>query len=186
AVLGAFSAAGDFTLVDAHAGTVDITGLVDAGSNTIALTTNNGGLAEAPGGMIDPGALVVVSAGPVTLGNANTVASLAATVGGAGAGFLFNNTAVNLTIATVDGVAGVTTNDGAITLQTTGFGNLSLTAPVNAGAGDVTLNISGTIGQTGAGTIAAGGLSGVSIGGANLGGSNLVSTLGLFGNIGGG
>ncbi len=69
---------------------------------------------------------------------------MAATVTGAGLGFTFTQGfTANLVIGSVDGLAGVTTNGGAILVSTTA-GNLQVSSAINAGSGSTTLTAGGT------------------------------------------
>jgi hypothetical protein len=157
---------GNFTLVDAQPNNLNITNLIHSGTGTVSLTTTQSGIIEQPGGVIDPGSLVINSVGPVQMGNANAVDTLAASVTGAGNSFLFRNDSNALTIGTVTvdsvsvanvpsgSVSGVTTNNGSIILETTTSGNLVLNQTVNANNGLTTLGSgAGSVGLASAGTI---------------------------------
>ena len=76
------------------------------------------------------------------MNQANDVTTLAATVTGAGNAFSYND-ANALTIGTVDGVNGITTNNGAITVATTNgaltVSNTPAAPDVNAGTSTVAL-----------------------------------------------
>src|SRR5262249_35492560 len=105
----------------------------------------NGGSVEGAGVLNVLNLAVEAGTGPaadnfgVNLTGANTVTSLAGNVttsaATAGKAFTFNN-ATDLTVGTVDGVTGVTTNNGNITLHTHGT-TMSLTEAVNAGTANV-------------------------------------------------
>ncbi len=87
-------------------------------NNTLALIAN-GPITEVAAGSLTLANLRVTGAGPVTLLSVNNVQNLSASVGGAGNAFTINNGTNTLTIAGgtgVDGVVGVTTNTGNITL----------------------------------------------------------------------
>src|SRR5262249_53906248 len=130
----------------------------------------NGGSVEGAGVLNVLNLAVEAGTGPaadnfgVNLTGANTVTSLARNVttsaATAGKAFTFNN-ATDLTVGTVDGVTGVTTNNGNITLRTHGT-TMSLTEAVNAGTANVTLDLAGngdaTATQSGNGSITANGL----------------------------
>jgi hypothetical protein len=102
--------------------------------NTSPLTlVNNGPVAETAG-TITAANLRVTSTGPVALTNLNAVINLAGSTPNA---FSFTNGAnTPLTTAVVDGVTGVSTTSGTITLAAD---NQNLLQPVNAGTGVVTL-----------------------------------------------
>jgi hypothetical protein len=117
-------------------------------------------------------ALGIIAGGPVSLPGPNSVGTLAGFVDGADNGFLFRNSRADLTIGAVtnatlgvafaaDGIpsstvmggaapnplSGATTAGGNIALETTTSGNLTLAAPIDAGAGAVGLASAGTIVQ---------------------------------------
>jgi filamentous hemagglutinin family protein len=160
-----------------------------------------------------PLSLGVIARGPVALGEANQVATLAGYVDGAASNsFLYRNDRAGLTVGTSPGstlglsfdpttgipssanmagpatnpLAGVTTAGGSILLETTTSGNLALSQPVNAGSGAVTLTSAGTITEPAGGSITAATLSGNSTGGTTLDQANLVADLGPFTNNGAG
>ncbi len=154
-----------------------------------SVTLNSPGtITETTGGAIDPTSLLILSVGSVSLTGANTVDLLAAQITGPGSSLTFNDTATNLAIDTVGGVAGITTNGGAVTLSTTTSGNITLNQPIAAGAAGVMLNSAGTISET-TGAITAATLSGNSVGGANFGPNfgqdNSVVKFGPFSDSGG-
>lgn len=141
-------------LSNAELNTVATTGALRVGSPTagnltvsapLAISASSLGLINGAAitetGTISAPALRVSSAGPVTLGGANNVGVLAATVSGANAAFLFNN-AGSLQIGNVDTVTGISTNNGAITV-TTAIGDLVVNNNVVAGTGAVTLTAGG-------------------------------------------
>src|SRR5207249_4341253 len=70
--------------------------------------------------------LAIQAFGPVLLDQANdvTTGALAANIDGAGQGFTFTD-ANDLTVGTADGVSGIATNGGHITVDTT-TGNLTV------------------------------------------------------------
>jgi hypothetical protein len=152
--------------------------LTSAGTVTLV---SGGAVTELPP-VIAP-SLSVTAVGPVLMTDANQVGTLAASVTGAGNAFTFRNDSLDLTIGTVGGVSGITTNGGAITLQTTTSGNLILSQPVSTGSSSVstvTLNSAGTITGSGSGAITAGTLTGTSGGDTSLVRPNAVGTLGSF------
>ncbi len=171
--------AGTLQIGRANAGAIDITAAVAPTATTLALV-NNGAIGGI-GALAVPN-LRISSPGPVTLNGANDVNNLAATVTTAGNTFAFSDTD-DLTVTTVDGVTGITTVNGPITLAS---GNtLTLTDPVDAGAaGTITLNNNGL--ATVAGTLTAGTLN--LLGAGNVGSlANRINTtvntivLGKFG-----
>ncbi|HZK90680.1 MAG TPA: filamentous hemagglutinin N-terminal domain-containing protein, partial [Stellaceae bacterium] len=114
-------------------------------------------------GIIDPTSLSVVSGGPVSMLDANTVDSLAFKVTGTGNSFAFNDTATPLTITTVaqmsgPAIVGGTTANGNIILQTTTSGDISIVQPINAGTVQIGLSSAGAIGESGSGGVIGGAL----------------------------
>jgi hypothetical protein len=178
ATLGAFSDTGaanatGFNFTDARtlttAGAVSSTGSLtlttsagrlvlgdDVTASRGIVTLNSAGTISQSGGAIDPGALLINAGGAVSLLGANTVDSLAANITGAGASLKFNDTANDLTIGTVGGVSGVTTNNAAVTLRTTTSGDIILAQAVDAGAGTVKVAASGDLRIGAAGSVTAG------------------------------
>jgi hypothetical protein len=170
--LGGGTTAGDLGLSDAeldqvtagilrigrtdNAGNITVTAQVSThlGFDTLSLRTG-GGISETTSpnvGAISVAKLAIRAVNAVTMNNANDVSAntLAAAVTGASQGFAFTNSGP-LTIGTVDGLTGITTNDGNVLLTFNGVVNLS--APINAnggsatvqgGAGDDTFNVNVT------------------------------------------
>jgi hypothetical protein len=128
------------------AGAFAIDTAITYASGTVTLDT--GGALTQPGGAITATGLAVTVAGTVTLNNAaNAAANLAAAVTGAGKSFTYDS-AVNLAITTVNGVSGVATNAGDITVQALGSKNITLDQAVNAGgSNNVSLTAGGSISQ---------------------------------------
>ena len=164
--LGAADAAGTLGLTDAEldtvtAGTVRV-GRNNSGNLTISAaidTANTTTTTLISGGTVTQTApitetnLAVSSVGAVTLTNAgNDVTTLAANVTGAGNAFSYTD-ANALTIGTVDGINGVTTNNGNIGLQTGGA--LAINQALSAGTATVGLNAGGAVTQGAAGIITA-------------------------------
>ncbi len=192
AVTGSVSSAGKLAL-ETTGGSFDITlsGSLAASSGTVSL--NSAGAIRGAGA-IDPGSLLILSAGSVSLTGANTVDNLAAHLTGIGSSLTFNNTGNPLTVATVnngvDSYSGIGTNGGAVTLTTTTSGNLTLNQPIDttnpggtvAAPATVRLAVAGTITQNAGAVITAGALTGSSVGGASLGEANAVKTFGSFSN----
>ncbi|MBI5368669.1 MAG: filamentous hemagglutinin N-terminal domain-containing protein, partial [Planctomycetes bacterium] len=128
--------AGDFRVTNIGAlnlATVGGTAGITA-NGTVSLATS-GAITQSPGAWLVANVLVLRAGGPVTLNEVNSVLNLAASVSGAGNGFSLA-TIANLVVTIVDGVNGVNTNNGAI----------SLTANYDASANAETL----TVGNTGA------------------------------------
>ena len=128
------STAGDIVLTDA---------VTPAGSDTLILRT--GGAISTVDAFSLPGleptitaaSLGLLAGASVTLtATGNDVQTLAGAVSGAGGAFSYTDASA-LTVGTVDTIAGVTTNNGAITL--TAGDTLTVSSPISAGSGAVTL-----------------------------------------------
>jgi hypothetical protein len=129
----AFNSKGDLTLDAA----------IRAGAGTVILASNAGGINETGNGTVTAGNVVVSALDAVALDQANdvTTGALAATVTGIGQGFTFTD-ANDLTIDTVAGVVGITTNNGPIAINTTA-GNLTVNQNVSAGAATIDITAGG-------------------------------------------
>lgn len=143
--------AGTLQIGDATSGPITIsTGVSPGGTSMLALQT---GGAISQTGTITETNLALRAVGAITLGSANSVATLAASTTGAGSNIQFANGGA-LALGTVNGLTGVTTIDGGITLSATG-GDLTLTRVTagNGGAIQATTTTSGNIilGAAGAG-----------------------------------
>ena len=113
---------------NANAGAINVSAPVAPGSATLALLSS-GAVGEGPAGTITDNGLRISATGPVTLNGANQVNDLSAAESGAGNVFSFAD--VNpLTVASVDGVNGVGTANGAITLTANA---MTLSQAVNSG-----------------------------------------------------
>src|SRR5262249_26019822 len=108
--------AGVLAVGNASAGVITVSGAISP-ANSATLTLVNAG-AVAGSGTVTVANLRISSGGPVTLTGANDVTNLAAALSGNGAGFSFTD-ANSFTVGTVDGVAGITTAHGAVTLTAT-------------------------------------------------------------------
>ena len=185
---GTRSLIGDISIVGPLA--VDTTKIRDL------LLVTGGAVTEAAGASIRsttgaPLALGILAAGPVSLPGANSVGTLAGYVDGKR--FFFRNNGADLTIGALTNLtlgvkfaadsipssaimtgpapnplSGVTTAGGNIALETTTSGDLTLAAPVDAGAGAVGLASAGTILQ-GSGPITAASLAIISADRVSLG-----------------
>ncbi len=127
----------------ATAGAITVSQSISRG--TLSLI-NNGSITETTSpatGSLSVTSLRVSSTGPVTLSNANNVANLGASTSGA---FTMNNgaNAVNIPSSGVDGSAGISTSNAAITVTTTGSG-LTALGPISAGSGTITMTAGGSI-----------------------------------------
>ncbi|MBL8377197.1 MAG: filamentous hemagglutinin N-terminal domain-containing protein [Burkholderiales bacterium] len=114
------------------AGDITISNPITVSPGVLSLETG-GGVATSGAGRITAGALAVRAANAVLLAGGTQVGSFAATVSGAGQALsLTNNTGV--TLGSVDGLAGVRTNNAALTVSTNGG---SMTIADTASAQDV-------------------------------------------------
>ena len=125
-----------------NTGNINISAAISqpAGWNTLALI-NGGTITEGGAGSLNPVTnLRVTSTGAVTIGNTtNDVTNLAADVTGVGNAFFYQD-ANALTVTTVDGVSGIATTGGAITIVANGL----LTIADTGDAEDVTTDRLGT------------------------------------------
>ena len=159
------------------AGNLTVAGDIVAG---IVAFNSAGGIIQSQG-TIDPGAMLIQSVNSVTLSGPNTIDTLAARITGLGSSLTFNNTANPLTVGTVEAVAGIATNNGAVTLLTTTSGALTVSQQISAGTATVTLNSAGAIATGGApGIITAGTLTGTAAAAASLTAANAIANLGAF------
>lgn len=128
-----FNSAGDLTLDAA----------IRAGAGTMILASTAGGINETGNGTITAANVAVSALDAVTLSQANdvTTGALAAAVVNIGQGFTFTD-ANDLTIGTVAGVVGITTNSGPIAVNTTA-GNFTVNQNVSAGAATIDLTAGG-------------------------------------------
>ena len=141
--LGTVTTTGPLQIGRGTEGTINVSSSVSVGAGgagTLSLV-NNGGVTET--GVITAGNLRVTAAGPVTLGGSNQIGgSVAGQLSTSGAAFTFNN-AGSVTIGNVDGVTGITTNNGPITVSTSN-GNLTATNNITAGTANIALTAGGS------------------------------------------
>src|SRR5271166_1951722 len=119
--------AGTLRIGSIIAGNITITAAISnpPGSNTLSLI-NNGSISEGTFSSLTIPNLRISSTGPVTLGSANNIiATLAAT---ATNGLTVNDGTHILAIGTVDGVAGIATNNSAVNLTAD---NINISQQVN-------------------------------------------------------
>ena len=105
--------AGRLTVGNAGSGTITVSAAI-APAGTAFLTLLNSGSISGSGSLTETN-LRISSAGSVTLSGSNDVDTLAIHLTGAGNGFTFADLD-DLTIGMVDGVTGLTTNNGAVVL----------------------------------------------------------------------
>ena len=143
------------TLTLNAAGNVSINAAISGANASSVLALSAGGsISQSVAGVITIGNLSATAAGAIDLAAANRVSGkLAAQVTGSGNAFDFNNTATALTVDTVGGLSGVTTNGGNIVLQTTTSGNITLNQPLNANNGTASTSGAGAVGLSSAGGI---------------------------------
>jgi hypothetical protein len=146
--------AGVLQVGNASAGAMTVSAAVaPGGTPTLDLETSST-ITETGAATVTVANLAVRSAGSVTLTNANVTATVAGVVSNTGQGFTYRD-ANNLVIGTVDGVAGITTNGGAISVATVP-GSLAVNQNVSAGAAPVTLTSGDAAGPGQDLTVAAG------------------------------
>lgn len=125
--------AGVVVIGSAASGPISVTAAVNpAQFSTLHLITPST-IMETPAGALTIASLAAQGDNGVTMNGANAVGTLAGT--SVGTPFSFTNTAL-LTIGTVDGVTGISSADGDITLTSP---DLNITQPVNAAGGNVNL-----------------------------------------------
>jgi hypothetical protein len=107
-------------------GAVTVTGVVSLQAATIT---------EAAAGAINAAGLAVRAANSVGLNQANSVTNLAASITASGASFSYND-ANNVAIQAVDGVTGITTSNGGVTVTTVN-GDIDVAENVTTGSGAV-------------------------------------------------
>jgi len=181
------------------------TGKVTTGGGNVVITSPNGGITQAVGSQISTGAggLGINVKGHATFSSTtNNVHTLGATLSGAGSSLTYTN-AGPLVIGTVEAIGGITTNNGAADIESsggmtvsnniaTGGGRLSLkdnTADVNLGTSQIATGggnaifqaPNGAVTQSAGGWIntGSGGLGISARGGATFPGNNRVGTLGV-------
>jgi hypothetical protein len=136
--------AGLVKIGDARTGITTVSAAI-APAGTTALSIQSGSsITQVGGATISVGSLALRAAGAITLTEANVVQTLAASVTAPPAALQFSDN-TGLTVGSVDGVDGIATTNGAITLTTTAGGltinNTPAAADVNAGTSTVTLQV---------------------------------------------
>ena len=136
------NASGGIIIDAAITGTTNIS----VGAATLSLNAlGAGGITQdAVNGAISVGNLAVSSVGPATLGAANAVGTLAATVTGTGNSFAFRDDSTALTIGGVSvaggpTINGVTTAGGQIYLATTTTGGITANAAITSNGGSIAI-----------------------------------------------
>ncbi|MBI3268847.1 MAG: filamentous hemagglutinin N-terminal domain-containing protein [Planctomycetes bacterium] len=141
---------GNIEVGNGNSGNVTVTAAIDTANTNVLSIITGGGVTQNAGQTITEANLRISSANAVALGQNNNVTNLAGRVSNAGQGFAFTD--VNaLVIDAVDGVNGVSTNGGRITLVSNGGGgggnltvnNTAAVFDVDAVAGIVDLNTAG-------------------------------------------
>lgn len=125
--------AGVVTIGSTTAGPMTITAAIVPTTFNILHLISGSTITEAAGGTLQVANLAVEGAGGVTMNNANNVGTLAGT--SSGTPFSFTNTTL-LTVGTVDGIVGITTTGGNVTLTSP---DINVTQAINSGAGNVNL-----------------------------------------------
>lgn len=121
-------------------GNITVSAAISPTIANLTLTTG-GGISQTGGSTITATSLKLDSVNALSLTENNVVSQLAATISTASADFTFvNNAALNVT--TVDGTAGISTNNGDIALTTNGA-TLTITNALSAGTASITLTTNG-------------------------------------------
>jgi hypothetical protein len=146
-----------------------------ANADTLHLITGSS-ITGTAGGISVSG--LVLEAASANLANpANDLITLAANITPAGNAFTYSGDVNAVIVGSLDGINGITTNNGNVTLGSSGA--LSITQPINAGTAIVTLN-NGSVTQAAAGIITAGTLTGNVTTSAILDQNNAITNLGAF------
>ncbi len=120
---------------------------INAGSATaLHLKSGSGGIVDTSG--LSQSSLAITSVGSVTLDGSNDIDTLAVLITGEDEGFEFTD-ASEFTVGTVDGISGITTEDGNVTLNVLASTinleqDISTGSGIIAGSGATTVNISAT------------------------------------------
>jgi filamentous hemagglutinin family protein len=139
---------------------------VSASSGIVALQTSSGDITQGDGAITAASVSAVASTGSVDLTNeSNAIGTIAGSANGASGFSLVNGS--SLTVGTVPAVGnipamtGVASSNGTgigVVLQTPTAGDITLSAPVNAGSATVMVDASGAVVQGAGGLITAGSL----------------------------
>ena len=139
----------NISMVSQQSQGITLTEPINAGTGIVRLNSSGGGVTQTASGAVNAGCLLVVASGNVVLNAANTIPVIFAamdTPAAGGPSIQFNDTSA-FTVNTIptDGVAlgaiGITTNNGNITLTTSGA--LTINSPINAGSGALSLASAG-------------------------------------------
>jgi hypothetical protein len=151
------------------------TSVVITNSDVLHLITGSS-ITGTSGGISVPG--LVLEALSANLNNtANDVITLAANITAPGNAFTYAGDANSVVIGSLDGINGITTSNGNVTIGSNGA--LSINQPISAGNAIVTLN-TGSVSQTAAGIITADTLRGTVATSAILDQANQLSNVGPF------
>ncbi|MCI0684956.1 MAG: hypothetical protein L0Y71_22905 [Gemmataceae bacterium] len=146
AELDTIATTGVLEIGDGNEGNVSVSAAVGP-NNVPTLTIDTGGGITGAGAIIVSNLRLSANAA-VSLTGSNSVGTLAADVANSGAGFTFQNNGA-LTIGTVDTVAGITTNNGPIVVNTT-TGGLTVASPIAADSANITLTAGTAVFNSGA------------------------------------
>jgi filamentous hemagglutinin family protein len=124
------------------------TASITAPTGTIRLYAGTDGISNNLGaGILSASNLKIVSEGNVSLAGLNSVGTIAANITGSGSSFAYES-AAGFTVGTVDGLSGVTTNNGLIQMRGNSSGLLQITKDVTAGTGNVLIGQASAGGST--------------------------------------
>lgn len=160
-----------------NTGSITLAANIASTANWSTLSLKTGGALAQTGGLLTVPNLAVDAASGYSLGNNSTAAGTVALKGSGAISYTYGSGALaDLTVTTIDGVAGVISGGGDIGL--TGVHSLNLSGDINAGAGTITLTAAGAGANQASGALTAGGLKLSGSGSFNLSqATNVVGTL---------
>jgi hypothetical protein len=166
---------------DASAGDITVSATISPASVLALSLQTGGGVTQAAGAHVTVPELAVRAVNAVSLSQGHNVGqALAASVTGAGQGFTFGQGFVTkLTVGSVDGLDGVTTNGGAVAISTTGIdlagSDLEVDKNVTAGAAAIALTAAESLTVQPPASVSAGGAVNITVGAANGGSTSVIS-----------
>ncbi len=128
----------------AFSGDISVTAAIaPANTSTLSLWTTAGTISQGAGDTITETNLALRSGGAVTLTESNAVVNLAADVSGSGNALSFTDSDGLNVGASIDGLSGIATTNGAVTLVANGAISDSAGATIVTGSGKLTTNSAG-------------------------------------------
>lgn len=168
-----FQTDGNFALTSVQS----ITAKLDTGSGNLEVTTTGTGSDLTVGSFLTGAAIDLRSAGTIDEDNTGAITATMLTGSAKGPSTLTGTNKIG-------SLGGFFVSNGSLVLADDE--NLSIDGPINAGTNGVTLDIAGTLGESGSARIVAGSIQGSSVGGATLTNANLIGSVGGFTNSGAG